>query len=123
MFHWHLKYFNENNKTTMTKKIFIKKGDNVMVISGDSKGLQGRVLLINPSRKTAIVEGINMVSKHTKPNADNPKGGIIKKEAPINITNLMVIDTKGNPTRIKMIKDKKTNKSVRVSKKSGEVIK
>ena len=107
----------------MTKKIFIKKGDNVMVISGDSKGLQGRVLLINPSRKTAIVEGINMVSKHTKPNADNPKGGIIKKEAPINITNLMVIDTKGNPTRIKMIKDKKTNKSVRVSKKSGEVIK
>jgi large subunit ribosomal protein L24 len=107
----------------MTKKIFIKKGDNVMVISGDSKGLQGRVLLINPSRKTAIVEGINMVSKHTKPNADNPKGGIIKKEAPINITNLMVIDTKGNPTRIKMMKDKKTNKSVRVSKKSGEVIK
>ncbi len=107
----------------MTKKIFIKKGDNVMVISGDSKGLQGRVLLINPSRKTAIVEGINMVSKHTKPNADNPKGGIIKKEAPINITNLMVIDTKGNPTRIKMVKDKKTNKSVRVSKKSGEVIK
>ena len=94
-----------------------------MVISGDSKGLQGRVLLINPSRKTAIVEGINMVSKHTKPNADNPKGGIIKKEAPINITNLMVIDTKGNPTRIKMIKDKKSNKSVRVSKKSGEVIK
>ncbi|MBE9492653.1 MAG: 50S ribosomal protein L24 [Bacteroidetes bacterium] len=103
--------------------MFIKKGDNVMVISGDSKGLQGRVLLINPSRKTAIVEGINMVSKHTKPNADNPKGGIIKKEAPINITNLMVIDTKGNPTRIKIVKDKKTNKSVRVSKKSGEVIK
>lgn len=107
----------------MRYKLHIKKGDNVMVISGDSKGQQGRILVINPSVGTAIVEGVNLVSKHTKPNTDNPKGGIIKKEAAIRISNLMVIDAKGNPTRIEKGKDEKTGKNIRISKKSGEVIK
>lgn len=107
----------------MKKKLNIKKGDNVMVIAGDSKGQQGRVLLVNVDKETAIVEGINMVSKHTKPNADNPKGGIIHKEAPIRISNLMLVDSKGKATRIRKQLDEKTNKMLRVSIKSGEVIK
>jgi len=107
----------------MKKKSNIKKGDNVIVIAGDSKSQQGRVLLINHAKDTAIVEGINMVSKHTKPNADNPKGGIIHKEAPIRMSNLMLVDSKGNATRVRKELDEKTNKMVRVSTKSGEVIK
>jgi large subunit ribosomal protein L24 len=107
----------------MKKKLNIKKGDNVMVIAGDSKGQQGRVLLVNCDKETAIVEGINMVAKHTKPNADNPKGGIVNKEAPIRLSNLMLVDSKGNATRIRKQLDEKTNKMVRVSIKSGEVIK
>jgi large subunit ribosomal protein L24 len=107
----------------MKKKLNIKKGDNVMVIAGDSKGQQGRVLLVSYDKETAIVEGINMVAKHTKPNADNPKGGIVNKEAPIRLSNLMLVDGKGNATRIKRQLDEKTNKMVRVSIKSGEVIK
>ena len=94
-----------------------------MVISGESKGMQGRVLLVDPKAYKAIVEGVNEVSKHTKPNADNPKGGIIKKEAYIHISNLKVVDGKGNPTRVGKKTDEKTNKTVRFSKKTGEVIK
>ncbi len=94
-----------------------------MVISGESKGMQGRVLKINPSSYKAIVEGVNEVSKHTKPNADNPNGGIIKKEAFIHLSNLKVVDGKGNPTRIGRRIDEKTSKSVRYSKITGEVIK
>ena len=94
-----------------------------MVISGDSKGEQGKVLFVKRSENRAIVEGINLISKHTKPNADNPQGGIVKKESPINISNLMVIDNAGNPTRIGRKIDEKKNKSIRYSKKSGEVIK
>ena len=107
----------------MRKKLHVKKGDNVMVISGDSKGQQGKVLFIERSENKAIVEGVNLISKHTKPNADNPQGGIVKKEAHINISNLMVIDASGNPTRVSRELDEKTNKNVRHSKKSGEVIK
>ena len=107
----------------MKKKLHIKKGDNVMAIAGDSKGQQGRVLLVNHDKETAIVEGINMVAKHTKPNADNPKGGIINKEAAIRMSNLMIVDSKGNATRVRKELDEKTNKMVRVSIKSGEVIK
>ena len=94
-----------------------------MVVSVESKGMQGRVLTIDPKAYKAIVEGVNQVSKHTKPNADNPKGGIIKKEAYIHLSNLKVVDGKGNPTRIGRKIDEKTNKTVRYSKKSGEVIK
>lgn len=94
-----------------------------MVISGDSKGQQGRVLMVETSKRTAIVEGVNMVSKHTKPNTENPKGGIVNKEAPIHISNLKVIDGSGNATRIGRRLNDKTNKSTRYSKKSGEDIK
>lgn len=107
----------------MAKKLNIKKGDNVMVISGESKGLQGRVLFVDPSKFTAIVEGVNMVSKHTRPNQDNPKGGILKKEAPIHLSNLMLVDAKGNVTRVNRGVDEKTSKRIRISNKSGEAIK
>jgi len=107
----------------MQKKIHIKKGDTVMVITGESKGQKGRVLEVDRVKNRAIVEGMNMVSKHTKPNAKAPQGGILKKEAPINMSNLMLVDpTSGKPTRVgRRLNDK--NKLVRYSKKSGEEIK
>jgi large subunit ribosomal protein L24 len=107
----------------MKTKINIKKGDTVYVNAGDYKGQQGRVLQVLRKEMKAIVEGINMVSKHTKPNAQYPQGGIIKKEAPIHISNLMILDgSSGEPTRIgRRLNDK--NKLVRYSKKSGEEIK
>lgn len=107
----------------MQSKLHIKKGDTVKVIAGDSKGMQGKVLIVNRKDNTAIVEGINLISKHTKPNAKNTQGGIVKKEAPVHISNLMVVDSKGNATRIGRKLDSKTEKLVRYSKKSGEVIK
>ena len=94
-----------------------------MVIAGDSKGQQGKVLKIDTDKNMAIVEGINMVSKHTKPNAKSPQGGIIKKEALVHLSNLMVIDSSGKPARTGRRVDAKKNKLVRYSKKSGEVIK
>ncbi|MCK5774774.1 MAG: 50S ribosomal protein L24 [Bacteroidales bacterium] len=107
----------------MSIKIKIKKGDTVKVISGVSKGKQGRVLRIDATKGRAVVEGANLMKKHTKPNAENPQGGIIEQEAAIHISNLMLIDAKGNATRIGKKLDEKTGKSVRFSKKSGEVIK
>ena len=104
-------------------KLHVKKGDNVMVIAGNNKGQSGRVLIIDREKRRAIVEGVNMISKHTRPNADNPKGGIIKQEAPVHISNLMLIDKSGKPTRTGRNKDEKTGKTARISKKSGEVIK
>ncbi len=94
-----------------------------MVISGDDKGSQGKVLEVDAGKYRAIIEGIALVSKHTRPDAKNPKGGIIKKESFVNISNLMVIDGSGKATRIARKKDEKTGKSARISKKSGEVIK
>jgi len=107
----------------MQKRIYIKKGDTVMVITGESKGQKGRVLEVDRNKNRAIVEGVNMVSKHTKPNAKAPQGGIMKKEAPVHISNLMLIDpTSGKPTRIgKRLNNK--SKLVRYSKKSEEEIK
>jgi large subunit ribosomal protein L24 len=107
----------------MQKKLHIKKGDVVKVNSGEYKGQQGRVLEIDRAKSRAIVEGVNLVSKHAKPSADNPQGGIIKKEAPVHISNLNPIDpSSGEPTRIgRKLNDK--NKLVRYSKKSGEEIK
>ena len=94
-----------------------------MVITGESKGQKGRILEVDRNKYRAIVEGVNMVSKHTKPNSKAPQGGIIRKEAPVNISNLMLIDpASGKPTRIgRRLNDK--NKLVRYSKKSGEEIK
>ena len=107
----------------MRKKLHIKKGDTVMVISGDAKGQQGRVLVVQVEKDRAIVEGVNMVTKHSRPTKDNPKGGIITKEAPIHVSNLKIVDGSGKPARIGRKLDEKTNKLVRYSKKTGEVIK
>ena len=107
----------------MRRKLFIKKGDTVMVIAGDSKGQQGRVLVVDIEKEKILVEGVNMVKKNSRPTNKTPKGGIIEKEAPIHISNLKVIDSSGKPTRIGRKIDEKTNKTVRYSKKTGEVIK
>jgi len=107
----------------MKAKLRIKKGDTVKVLTGEDKGQTGRVLRVDTEKGRAIVEGINLVSKHTKPNAAHPQGGIIKQEAPIHVSNLMLVDAKGVAGRIVIKKDEKTGKSIRVSKKSGEVIK
>ncbi|MEO0901408.1 MAG: 50S ribosomal protein L24, partial [Bacteroidota bacterium] len=82
-------------------KLKIKTGDTVVVTAGDHKGSEGKVVKIDREKNKAIVEGINMVSKHEKPSAQNPQGGIVKKEAPIQISNLSLIDPKsGEPTRV-----------------------
>lgn len=107
----------------MQKKLHIKKGDLVYVNAGENRGKQGRVLEVIRKKERAIVEGVNMVSKHAKPNSANPQGGITKQEAPVHISNLNLIDpSTGKPTRIGR-KVKENNKIVRVSKKSGEEIK
>ena len=104
------------------KKLHIKKGDTVYVNAGNDKGKTGKVLSVDPSKDRAIVEGINMVSKHTKPNSKQPQGGIVKQESGIHISNLNLIDPKTQkPTRVgyKVEGDKK----IRYAKKSGEEIK
>jgi len=107
----------------MKAKIRIKKGDTVKILNGEDKGKTGRVLVVNAEKGRAIVEGANLVSKHTKPNATHPQGGIVKQEAAIHLSNLMLLDSKGVASKIVINKDEKTGKSIRVSKKSGEVIK
>ena len=104
-------------------KMHIKKGDTVLVLSGNDKGKQGKVMSVDVKSQRAIVEGVRIVSKHTRPNAEHPQGGIIKQEAPIHISNLMVVDKSGKPTRVGRKKDEKTGKLVRYSKKTGEIIK
>ncbi len=106
----------------MQKKLHIKKGDTVVVIAGEKKGQKGKVLEVLRKTERAIVEGVNMVKKHARPSAKNPQGGIIEQEAPIHVSNLMLIDPSSNtPTRIgRRLNDK--GKLVRYSKKSGEEI-
>lgn len=107
----------------MPGKFHIKKGDQVIVITGEYKGQQGRVLKVDRAKNKAIVEGINLVSRHTKPNAKSPQGGILKKEGPIHISNLNIVDpSTGKPTRIGRKLNAK-GKLVRYAKKSGEEIK
>jgi large subunit ribosomal protein L24 len=107
----------------MQRKLHIKKGDTVYVNTGENKGQQGRVLEVIRKSERAIIEGINLVSKHTKPNAKSPQGGIIRKEASVHISNLMLIDpSSGKPTRIGR-KSTAKDRLVRYSKKSGEEIK
>lgn len=104
-------------------KFNIKKGDSVVVISGSDKSrtTPRTVLAVMPSEGRVLVEGANMVTKHLKPNAQNPQGGIVKEEAPINISNVMLWDAKAKaPTRIK--RERTENGFVRISKKSGEAI-
>ena len=102
-------------------KLHIKKGDTVKVLSGADNGKTGKITSVDREKGRAFVEGINMVSKHTKPSAANPQGGIVKREASVHISNLMVVDSKGQASRIgrKLNKD---GKLVRYSKKSGEIL-
>ena len=103
--------------------LHIKKDDIVYVLAGEDRGKTGRVLSIDRKKNRAIVEGINMVSKATKPNAQYPQGGIVKKEAPIHLSNINVVDPKTKkPTRVGFAVNEKGEK-VRISKKSGEEIK
>ena len=107
----------------MSKKLHIRKGDTVYVNAGNDRGKTGKVLEVLVDENRAIVEGVNMMSKHTKPNAKHPQGGIIKREAALHLSNLQVVDpSKGGPTRI----GRRLNaegKLVRYAKKSGEEIK
>ena len=103
-------------------KLHIKKNDTVIVISGVDKGKKGRVLEVFPEKQKALVEGVRIVHKHSKPSANSPDGGILKKEAPIHISNIMIADPKsGKPTKIG--RRKQGERYVRFAKKSGEVIK
>jgi len=104
----------------MRVKIKIKKGDTVKVIAGNHRGKQGKVLAILTETNKAVVEGVNLVHRHTKPSSSNPQGGIIKKEAPIHISNLVLLH---NDVATKVGRRIEENKIVRYSKKSGEVIK
>ncbi|MFN3968599.1 50S ribosomal protein L24 [Flavobacterium sp.] len=102
-------------------KLKIKSGDTVTVIAGDHKGTEGKVVSVNREKNKAIVEGVNMVSKHTKPSAKNPQGGIVKKEAPIHISNLALVDPKSKKATKVGIKTE-GDKKVRFSKKSNQVL-
>ena len=102
-------------------KLKIKSGDVVTVIAGDHKGAQGKVVRVNREKNNAIVEGVNMVSKHTKPSAKNPQGGIVKKEAAIHISNLALIDPKSKKAT-KVGTRVESDKKVRFSKSSNQVI-
>ena len=104
-------------------KLHIKKNDTLVVLAGQGKGKTGKVLKVLVDENRALVEGVNMVSKSTKPSAKNPQGGIVKQEAPIHISNLSLIDPKsGKATRVG-IKVTEDGKKVRIAKKSGEEIK
>lgn len=110
-------------KKNKQAKLHLKKGDQVRILTGNDKGKEGKVLEVLTGEQRAFVEGANIISKHTKPNAKNPNGGIVKQEAAIHISNLMVIDPKtGKPSRIgRRLNDE--GKLERYAKKSGEVIK
>ena len=104
-------------------KLKIKKNDTVVVLTGEDKGKTGKVLKVLVDKQRAIVEGVNMVNKSTKPSAKNPQGGFVKQEASIHISNISLIDPKsGKPTRVAM-KVNEEGKKVRVAKKSGQEIK
>ena len=104
------------------KKYKLKKGDLVRVISGESKGQEGKILEINTKKDRVLIEGVNLISKHTKPNAKSPQGGIVKQEGSVHISNLMLVEG-GKTVRVGRKADEKTGKLVRFSKKTKEVIK
>jgi large subunit ribosomal protein L24 len=109
-------------KSNTQPKLKIRKGDTVKVITGESKGQQGKVLEVFLDTRKVLVERVNMISKHTKPNAKNTQGGIVKVEAPVHISNVMLVDpSSGKPSRLG--RKEVDGKMVRYSKKSGEVIK
>ncbi|MGY8944370.1 MAG: 50S ribosomal protein L24 [Flavobacteriales bacterium] len=102
-------------------KIKIKKDDNVLVIAGEHKGSEGKVVKIIREKNRAIVEGVNMVKKHAKPSAQNPQGGIIEKEAAIHVSNLSLVSSEGNATRVGF-RIEEDGKKVRFAKKNNEVV-
>lgn len=106
----------------MAVKLKLKKGDKVVVISGEHKGQQGVILSVDREKNRATVEGVNMISRHTKPSAQFPDGGIIKKEAPIHISNLMLLTPK-NGTASRVGRKVEDGKIVRYAKKTGEILK
>jgi large subunit ribosomal protein L24 len=106
----------------MMTKLKIKSGDIVRVIAGDHKGAEGKVLRVYREKNKAIVEGVNMVSKHTKPSAKNPQGGIVKKEGSIHISNLMFVEG-GKTVRLGRKLNEKTQKLERISSKTKEAVK
>jgi len=109
-------------KNTKQRKIHIKRGDTVKVIAGNSRGRSGKVLSVDPRKYRAVVEGVNVLAKHTKPSANNPSGGIEKIEGSIHISNLMLMDpSTGEPTRIGRKKND-SGKLQRYSKKTGDFI-
>jgi large subunit ribosomal protein L24 len=104
-------------------KLHVRKGDTAIVISGNDKGKKGKVLEVIPAKSRAIIEGVNMITKHVKPSANNPEGGIERTEASIHISNIMVVDpSSGEPTKVgRKLND--NGKLQRFSKKTGELIK
>ncbi len=108
----------------MGKSLHIKKGDQVVIISGEDKGKKGKVLSLDLKKQKAIVEGANMISKHTKPNAKSPDGGIVKKEAFMHVSKLMLIESKAKTeTKVKAKKETKKVSPVKKNKKSEEAAK
>jgi large subunit ribosomal protein L24 len=103
-------------------KLKLKKGDTVRVIAGDSKGQEGKILSVDLAKNRAIIEGVNMLSKHSKPNAKNPNGGIVKQEGSVHISNLMLV-VGGKTTRVGRQVNAKTGNIERIAKKTKEVIK
>ncbi|MFN3306202.1 MAG: 50S ribosomal protein L24, partial [Candidatus Kapaibacteriota bacterium] len=105
-----------------TMKLKLKKGDLVQVIAGNDKGAVGRILELYPDKMRVLVEGVNVRKKHTRPTQQNPKGGIISKEMPIHYSNVMILDSDKNPTRIGIRFEEKDGKIVKVrySKKNGK---
>ena len=106
----------------MSQKLHVRTGDTVVVIAGKEKGKQGKIKACEPKKNRVVVEGVNMVKRHTKPSQANPQGGIIEKEAPINVSNVMILDPESKkPTSIR--KEKQADGSyVRVAVKSGAVL-
>lgn len=107
------------------KKLHVKKGDEILVIAGNDKGSRGRILAVFPEKERVLVEGINMRTFHEKPTQENPQGGRLRKESPIHVSNVMVIDpTTDEPTRIgrKRVDEESGGRWVRYSVSSGEII-
>lgn len=106
----------------MSQKLKVKKGDTVVVISGKEKGKQGEIIATEPKKERVIVKGLNLVKRHTKPSQSNPQGGIITKEAPIHVSNVMIIDPETKePTRIKKV-EQKDGSFARAAVKSGALL-
>jgi large subunit ribosomal protein L24 len=119
---WRINHTKMSNR--FKAKFNIKKGDTIVVIAGEDRDLKKprKVLEVYPDKSRILVEGVNIITRHTKPSAQNTKGGLVKKEASIHISNVMIWDAKtGEPTKVK--RSRETGKLVRISKKSGEVIK